>query len=354
MEVVVAVSFSMAFFNRAKPKHIPIGLVKENKAERSARSIDFDGLGRRAGLEVVAPNMRQLILPNHCSIPFKFLLDPFVALLFEFEGKLFGASFYDAAFVEYMDKVGHNKVKQPLIVGNDNDGIVGRAKLINTTCHNAKGINVKATVSLVQDGERGVEHGHLEDFVFLLLATAKSFIDGTVSKVGCHFYHLLFFFHQTEKLTARKRVEAAIFALLIDGCAHKVGNAHARNFDGILKAEEDAFGGTLINWEAKYILAFVKHFACGYGILWIASDNTCKSAFAIAIRSHNGVDFTTAHLKINAFEDFAVAYRGVQITYRKHWYDRVCLLIHSYLYSTYMCILRGKGTLFFPHIVEKM
>ena len=59
---------------------------------------------------------------------FEFFFNPFVALLFEFEGELFGAGFDDTAFVEDMNEVGDYVVEEALVVGDDDGGVVGAAQ----------------------------------------------------------------------------------------------------------------------------------------------------------------------------------------------------------------------------------
>ena len=94
-----------------------------------------------------------------------------------------------------MNKVGHNVVKQTLIVGDNHGGIVRAAQFVDPSGHDAQGINVEARVGLVENGEGGVEHCHLEYFILLLFSTAKAFVYRAVGKVGGHLHHFLLFIH---------------------------------------------------------------------------------------------------------------------------------------------------------------
>ena len=168
-------------------------------------------------------------------------------------------------------------------------------------------------VGLVEDGEGGVEHSHLEDFVLLLLAAAEAFVDRAVGKVGGHFDNLFLFFHEFEELGTGEGVETAVFALLIDSGTHEVGDGHARYFDGILEAKENAFVGAHVDGEIEDVLSVVNDFAFGHGIFRVACNDACKGTFSVAVRAHDGVDLAFVYFKIYAFQNLAVADAGVQI-----------------------------------------
>src|SRR5574344_1201747 len=99
-----------------------------------------------------------------------------------------------------MHKVGHNIVQEPLIVGNDDGGVVGRAQFVDSCSHNAQCINIEARVGFIKNSQCGVEHGHLENLVFLLFASGKALVDRTVGKSSSHFNHFLFLVHEFKKI----------------------------------------------------------------------------------------------------------------------------------------------------------
>ena len=242
---------------------------------------------------------------------FEFFFNPFVALLFEFEGEFFGAGFDDTTFVEDMNEVGDYVVEEALVVGDGDGGVVGAAQFVDAGGDDAEGVDVEAGVGFVEDGEGGVEHGHLEDFILFFLTAAEAFVDGAVGEFGGHFDDFLFLFHEFEEFGAGEGVEATVFSLFVDSGAHEVGDADAGDFDGVLEPEENAFAGADVDGHVEDVFAFVYDFALGDGVFGVACDDASKGAFAVAVGTHDGVDFADVDFKIYAFKNFFVADGGV-------------------------------------------
>ena len=200
-------------------------------------------------------------------------------------------------------------------MGDDYRSVLGAAQLVDAACHDAQGVDIKSRVGLVEYGQGGVEHCHLEYLVLLLLTAAEAFVHRTVGKVSCHLDHLLFLLHQLQEFGAAQRVEASVFALLVDGGAHKIGDCHAGNLHRVLETEEYAFVGTHVDGQVKDILAVVYYFAFGDSVFGVAGDDASKGALAVTVGTHNGVHLAFVYFQINAFQYLAVAYRGVQIAY---------------------------------------
>src|SRR5262245_29860315 len=58
--------------------------------------------------------------------------DPGIAVLFEFERQRLVARLDDLSFVEDMHAVRHDVLEQALVVGDDDDGAVGRTQRVDT------------------------------------------------------------------------------------------------------------------------------------------------------------------------------------------------------------------------------
>ena len=104
-----------------------------------------------------------------------------------------------------------------------------------------------------------------------------------------------------------------VFALFVDGGAHKVGDANPWNLYRILEAQKDTFGCAYINGHLQDVLILVDDFACGYGIFGVAGYHACQCALAVAVGSHDGMYLATVYFQIHTFEYLFVANRGMQI-----------------------------------------
>ena len=74
-------------------------------------------------------------------------------------------------------------IEQPLVVGDHDDGAVGRALLVDAARHHLQRVDVETAVGLVEDGETRLQHRHLKDLVALLLAAGKTDIDGALQQI---------------------------------------------------------------------------------------------------------------------------------------------------------------------------
>ena len=127
-----------------------------------------------------------------------------------------------------------------LVVG-DNDGrSLGSLQFVHTLGHDAQGVDVEARVGLVEDAETGLEHGHLEYFVTLLLTATEAFVHRAVGEFAIELYEGTLLAHQLEELIGCQRSESLVLALLVDGSTHEVYHAHTGYLHGVLEREEHA------------------------------------------------------------------------------------------------------------------
>ena len=190
-----------------------------------------------------------------------------------------------------MDEVGDDVVEQTLVVRDDHEGVVGLMQLVDAMGHDAQGVDVEARVGLVEDGEAGFQHGHLEDLVFLLLATAVAHVDEAVLQLLGDFDHGLLLLHHLHEVDGAHRRQTLVLTFRVDGGAHEVLNAHARDFDRILEAEEDAFVSAVLRRHPDDVLALVPDLTFGDFIALATRDGRRKGALSCSVGSHDGVDF---------------------------------------------------------------
>ena len=65
-----------------------------------------------------------------------------------------------------------------------------------------KGVDVEAAVGLVEDGELGLEHGHLENLVALFFSAREPFVDAAVAQASSSSTRAAFSFTRAKKSLA--------------------------------------------------------------------------------------------------------------------------------------------------------
>ena len=105
--------------------------------------------------------MSQLVLHAHVNGVF----NPVVALFFQLVGKLGAARLHDPSVKQYVNVVGCDVVKDPLVMGHQDNGVLGRAQQIYSVSNDAEGIDIQTGVGLVQQGQFGFQDGHLQNLV---------------------------------------------------------------------------------------------------------------------------------------------------------------------------------------------
>src|SRR5688572_15600243 len=104
-------------------------------------------------------------------------LYPIVPLFLELDRELLTALFDDPATGKNVDHVGHNKIEQPLVVGDEDNGIVGASQGVDPLCDDPEGVDVETRIGFVEHRELWLKNGHLQDLVPLFLAARKTLID---------------------------------------------------------------------------------------------------------------------------------------------------------------------------------
>ncbi len=214
-----------------------------------------------------------------------------------------------------MHEVGHDVVQQTLVVRDDHRGVLGRMKFRHARGHDAQGVDVEARIGLVQNGQRRIEHRHLENLVLLLLAARETLVHRARRELRVQLHHGALLAHELQELRRRQRLLTAKLALLLHGQLHEVGHRHARNLHRILESEEQPRTGTVLDRHREQVAAPEFDRTLGHGIFAVAGQHRRESRFARPVRSHDGMHLARTDLEVDAAKDLLALDRGMQIFY---------------------------------------
>jgi hypothetical protein len=71
--------------------------------------------------------------------------------------------------------------------------------------------------------------------------------------------------------------------------------------------------------EFEQVLALVGHGAFGHFVFFPARQDVRKGALARAVRTHDGVHFTSLHFEVQSFQDLLAFDVGVEVFDLQHW-----------------------------------
>src|SRR5262249_12438532 len=89
-----------------------------------------------------------------------------------------------------VQEVGNDVVQESLIVRDDQHRSLRRAERVDSRSDGAQSVDVQSRVGLIQNRERRLQDGHLEDLVPLLLAAGESFVDRTLRQLFVQVHEL--------------------------------------------------------------------------------------------------------------------------------------------------------------------
>src|ERR1035437_3776728 len=102
--------------------------MAEQSGTRVTRPSEYHVLRQSPLRRPVVPQCVRPTLPMLCAEPsrrHRFALEnPVVTLCFQFEREFLAAGFHDVTVHEHMDKIGNDEVQQPLVVRDDELGVV--------------------------------------------------------------------------------------------------------------------------------------------------------------------------------------------------------------------------------------
>ena len=136
-------------------------------------------------------------------------------------------------------------------MGNDQQAHLRAGQRIDTVGHNTQCINVQSGVSLIQDGDLRLQHGHLQNLRPFLLATGEALVQVAAGEGFVDLQQLHLLIQQLAELRNWQAGSAASirFAALscgVNGPAQEVPHAQTRDGDRILKCQEQTQSSSLV------------------------------------------------------------------------------------------------------------
>src|SRR5262245_7532347 len=246
-------------------------------------------------------------------------LDPIVSLLLQLDSEFLAAGFDYPASVEHVDIMRLDVIEQPLVMRDEDYGVVFFGQLIDAARDDPQRVDVQSGIGLVKHGQLRFEHGHLQNLVALLLAAGEAFVDRAVDEARVHLDYLQLLADQVVEFQRVELIAPLTLRLFVVSHAQEVGVAHAGNFDRVLKGHEDAQPRPLIGLDIQQVSALVDHFAFGDLVRRMARERLRQRAFARTVRPHDRVDLSSFDRKIESPQNLIAANRDVQIANLQHY-----------------------------------
>lgn len=180
-------------------------------------------------------------------------------------------------------------------------------------------VDVQSGVRFVEDGQTGLEGGHLEDLGAFLFSSGEPFVEAAGEELGVEFDQGGFLPDEFQQFAGRHLGQSEAFALFVDGGLDEVVHAYSGDFYRVLEREEYAAVGALFGRETVQVFSQKGDASGRFFKLGIAGDHGREGRFAGTVRAHDGVYFPGAYRQVDAFEDFfAVFHAGFEVFYFKH------------------------------------
>ena len=184
-------------------------------------------------------------------------------------------------------------------VRDDQDGFLGASEAVNALGDGAHGVDIKARIRLIQDGQLGVKHLHLEDLVLLFFSAGKAHVEitGGIVLGDAQLRHLRL------QGPAEGDQLLRLAHLRVLGRAQEAFHRDAADLLRRLEGKEDAAPGARVCLFFGDVSPFKEDAALGHLIAGIAQDHIGQGGFAGAVRPHQDVDFARVYIKIDAVEN---------------------------------------------------
>ena len=210
---------------------------------------------------------------------------------------------------------------------DDDEGAVGRAERVDAVGDSTQRVDVEARVRLVEDRQRGFEHGQLEDLVAFLFAAGEPLVDRAFLQARIEIHQRGFLARELQQPGGVERLQAPVLADRIDGLLQEVHHAHSRQFNRVLERHEHAFAGAFVHLHVQQIVAPIPHRAAVHAIVRTARQHRRQRALARAIRPHDSVYFARVNRQIDPLQDRHVLDRGFEIFYLQQWCHSFCVVL---------------------------
>src|SRR5438132_1829071 len=238
----------------------------------------------------------------------RLLDDPAVAVLLQVPGQVRVAALHDPAVHEDVDEVGDHVVEETLVVGHDEHRSVRAAHRVHSICDEAQGVDVKPGIRLVQDAELRLEDCHLEDFVFLLLATGEAFVQPALHERLVENEELRLVLDESHEIHRIDLLEAAVLPDGVQGRLEELRVAYAGHLDRVLERHEDAFPSPVFRLHREQILALEPNRAPRDLVRQPSGEDLRRGRLAGPVWAHYGLALPGPDREIDSLQDLLPRY----------------------------------------------
>src|SRR4051812_119257 len=232
------------------------------------------------------------------------LADPVVALLLELQRQLGAARLDDPSVHQHVDEVRLDVIQDPLVVRDQEHPQIRSRQRVHALGHDAERVDVQTRVGLVQNGDLGLQHGHLQDLRALLLAPREPVVEIPAREGFVHAEERHLLLDQRAKFLGRHRLCLAhLLAPDRQRLTQEVRHAHAGDRRGVLEREKDAPARALVRGKLQDVLALVEDLTVGHLVLGISHQRVRERALTRAVRTHQGMDLALVHREVEPLQD---------------------------------------------------
>ena len=175
-------------------------------------------------------------------------------------------------------------------------------------------------IGLVEDGDLGLEDGHLEHLEALLLAAREPVVHIAAGETLVHAQqgHLLAHLgpEVAHRDAATHRVGRVDVGVLVDALeagvergADERRDAQAGDGGRVLEGEEQAEARPLVRGQGEDVATLPADLAAGHDVRRMAGERVGERGLARAVGPHDRVDLAAADREVDALEDLVLAVR---------------------------------------------
>jgi hypothetical protein len=170
-------------------------------------------------------------------------------------------------------------------------------------------------VGLVEHGDAGLEHRHLQDLVAFLLAAAEALVEVAAGEGFVHAQPIHPLGHEDAHLERRD----VLLGASRDGLAEELGHRHALDRLGILEGEEQARLGTDVGGPRRDVLTVEEDGPRRHRVGGVSHERSGERGLPGSVGSHQRVDLAGPDGEVDATQDL-LAFRGdVEVPDLEQW-----------------------------------